>query len=182
MFKKHRLVLFVCIVSFYTFAMWYYLRMKFLLSFGLVLLSLPFFTLAQSPQDKAAAEAASFVAKFNEVILFPLIALMTAVAFLVFLWGCAQYLFYAANDQARQQGVKHITFGIIGLVVMLSAYAILQIAAATFGLNDELDCANDPSGAGCGSVFVVPGGTSGTGASTGSGTSGTGASTGSGIP
>jgi len=132
--------------------------MKSFFKFGLtsVFTFLPFFTFAQSPQDQAAAEAASFVAKFNEIILFPLIALLSAIAFLVFLWGCAQYFINATNDQARQQGVKHITYGIIGLVVMLSAFAILSIAASTFGLDKQLECANDPSASGCGEAFVIP--------------------------
>lgn len=132
--------------------------MKFIFGLGssAVLFFLPFITLAQSAQQNAASQAASFVARFNQVILFPLIALMTAVAFLVFLWGCAQYFINATNDQARQQGVKHITFGIIGLVVMLSAFAILQIAAGTFGLSNQLDCANDPSVGDCDSAFTIP--------------------------
>lgn len=109
-----------------------------------------------SPQQQAANEAAGFVAKFNDIILFPTIALLTAVAFLVFLWGCAEYFMGAANDQARQQGVKHITYGIIGLVVMVSAYAILLIATATFGLDDELNCAKDPNASGCSSAFTLP--------------------------
>ena len=132
--------------------------MKSFFKFGLTSLFafLPLLTFAVSPQDKAAAEAASFVAKFNDIILYPLIALLSAVAFLVFLWGCAQYFINATNDQARQQGVKHITFGIIGLVVMLSAFAILRIATGTFGLGDQLECANDPSGTNCGNAFVIP--------------------------
>lgn len=109
-----------------------------------------------SPQQQAANEAAGFVAKFNDIILFPTIALLTAVAFLVFLWGCAEYFMGAANDQARQQGVKHITYGIIGLVVMVSAYAILLIATATFGLDDELNCAKNPTASGCSSAFTLP--------------------------
>ena len=116
----------------------------------------PLLTFAQSAQQKAATEASSFVAKFNEIILYPLIALLSAVAFLVFLWGCAQYFINATNDQARQQGVKHITYGIIGLVVMLSAFAILSIATSTFGLDKQLECANDPSASGCDSAFTVP--------------------------
>lgn len=109
-----------------------------------------------TPQQQAAQGAAGFVDTFNDVILFPLIALLSAVAFLVFLWGCAQYLMNAANDQARQEGVRHITFGIIGLVVMLSAFAILQIAVATLGLGTQLNCADDPSGSGCENAFTVP--------------------------
>lgn len=113
----------------------------------------PLFSLAAAP---GAAAAASFVTKFNNVILFPTIALLSAVAFLVFLWGCAEYFFNAANETARQQGVKHIMWGIIGLVVMFSAFAILKIAATTFGLGNELQCANDPNGAGCATVFTIP--------------------------
>ena len=109
-----------------------------------------------TPQQRATNEAVNFVGKINEIIIFPTIALLSAVAFLVFLWGCAQYFMNAANDTARQEGVKHITYGIIGLVVMLSAYAILSIATGTFGLSDQLRCANNPSAAGCDSAFTIP--------------------------
>lgn len=109
-----------------------------------------------TPQQQAANEAAGFVAKFNEIILFPTIALLSGVAFLMFLWGCSEYFINAANEQSRQQGVKHITFGIIGLVVMLSAWAILSIAAATFGLSDQQRCAADPTATGCENAFVTP--------------------------
>ncbi len=109
-----------------------------------------------SPQQQAATEAGNFVDKFNDVILFPTIALLSAVAFFMFLWGCAEYFLNANNDQARQQGVKHITWGIIGLVVMLSAFTILNIFAASIGLDDEFKCANDPTAAGCSTVFNLP--------------------------
>ncbi len=119
-----------------------------------VVLFLPTFVLAQSAPG--AAEAKGFVDTFNEVILYPTIALLSGVAFLVFLWGLAEYFFQATNDQARSQGVKHITWGIIGLVVMLSAWTILMIATRTFELDDELNCADDPTEAGCESVFSLP--------------------------
>jgi len=109
-----------------------------------------------TPQQQAANEAALFVGKFNEIILFPTIALLSGVAFLVFIWGCVEYFINANNDQARQQGSKHITYGIIGLVVMLSAMAIMSIFSATFGLEDQLRCADDPTGAGCGAAFSTP--------------------------
>jgi hypothetical protein len=131
---------------------------RFSLVSGIVVFSLPLLSLAAAP---GTAEAASFVTKFNTIILFPTIALLSAVAFLVFLWGCAEYFFNAANETARAQGVKHITWGIIGLVIMFSAFAILRIAAGTFGLTKQLDCASKPSGAGCDSAFTIPGGSSG---------------------
>jgi len=109
-----------------------------------------------SPQQTAANEAAKFVAKFNAIILFPTIALLTGIAFLVFLWGVAQYFMNANNDQARQQGVQHMTWGIIGLVVMVSAFAIISLAVNTFGLGQQLSCADNPSASGCDSVFTIP--------------------------
>jgi hypothetical protein len=108
-----------------------------------------------SPQQKAVGEAASFVDKVNEVVLFPFIALLMAVAFFVFLWGCAEYIFKSGNQAARADGIKHITFGIIGLVVMVTAWSLLSLATGTFGLGDELECANDPSGSGCTDAFKI---------------------------
>lgn len=108
------------------------------------------------PKEKAINEAVKFVTILNDVLLFPLIALLLAVAFLVFLWGCAQYLLNASNDKGREEGIRHITWGIIGLVVMVSAWGIMQVATATFGLDDDLDCANNPNNSGCIQKFSVP--------------------------
>lgn len=99
-------------------------------------------------------QAADFVSRLNDAILYPLIALLTGVAFLVFVYGSAQYVMNATNDSARAEGRKHIMFGLIGLFVMVSAYAILTIASGTFGLNDELRCAGSPTGADCAAVFT----------------------------
>ncbi len=106
------------------------------------------------PQATAASKAAEFVAKINEVILFPLIALLLGVAFLVFIIGCAQYIMNANNSSGREQGVKNITYGIIGFVIMMSAWAILSLAAQTFGLKPQLDCAAKDGG--CSSAFTLP--------------------------
>ena len=111
--------------------------------------------MSPTPESSAAAEAARFVEKVNDIILFPLITLLTAVAFLVFLYGCARYIMGAGNEEARKKGVRHITFGIIGLIVMVSAWAILQIATATFGLDDELNCADDPNASECRGKFNI---------------------------
>ena len=110
--------------------------------------------------------AYDFVQTFNSVILFPTIALLSAVAVLVFMYGCFLYIVRAGDPAARTQGVKHITWGIVGVVVMLSAYTIMSIAAGTFGLQDELERANEgqqvnPIGTGGANGGVNTGGTNG---------------------
>lgn len=85
----------------------------------------------------AAAEdvARGFLQKFNDAILYPLITLLMAVALVVFLFGCFEFIVNAGNESARSEGRKHIMWGVVGMVVMVSAYAILNIATGTFGLN-----------------------------------------------
>ncbi len=78
--------------------------------------------------------ACSLIAKVEQVILFPLIVLMIAVAMLLFMWGAFQFVANADNDSARTEGKQHMLYGIIGFVVMFSALAILKIAALTFGI------------------------------------------------
>jgi len=108
-----------------------------------------------TPQEEAAKGAADFVDKLNTVILFPTISLLSGIAILVFLYGSFIYIVNASNEQAREEGKKHIVYGLIGLVVMISAFAILSIAVSTFGLNKNLDCADNPKQTGCATTFKV---------------------------
>jgi uncharacterized membrane protein YbhN (UPF0104 family) len=78
--------------------------------------------------------AKSMLAKIESAILFPLMTLMMAVAFFVFLWGAYEFVLNADDDAARSIGKAHMVYGIIGLLVMISAMAILSIAAGTFGI------------------------------------------------
>ena len=84
---------------------------------------------------QAEAVARGFLDKLNQAILFPLITLMLTIALVVFLYGCFLYIANSSNDEARTKGKRHIMYGIIGMLVMVSAYAILSIAANTFGID-----------------------------------------------
>lgn len=96
------------------------------------------------PVDAARGHAFSFVEKLNEVILQPIVLLLTAVALAVFLYGGFQYILNSGNEQERSKGKKHMIFGIIGFLVMVSALAILRIFAATLGLDSALDESMNP--------------------------------------
>jgi len=89
----------------------------------------------------AQGQAQCFVDKINQVLLFPLITLLMALAFLIFIYGAFEYVKNANNDAARETGRQHLFYGVIGMLVMLSAMAILNIAAGTFGLSvGEYQC------------------------------------------
>lgn len=77
----------------------------------------------------------SLVNKLAEVIVNPLIKLAFAIAFIVFLWGVFQYVKGADSEDARATGVKHMTWGIIGLAIMFAAKAIVVLIGATVGVS-----------------------------------------------
>jgi Na+-driven multidrug efflux pump len=83
--------------------------------------------------------ANNVLGKIEDIILFPLMSLMMAVALLVFLYGGLQFIAGSADETKRATGKKHMLWGIIGMVVMTSAYAILRIALGTIGCDvDDL--------------------------------------------
>ena len=106
--------------------------------------------------SESTSAAARFVVIFNDVILFPTIALLSGIALLLFIWGCAEYIMNANNEEARGKGKLHIMYGLIGLFIMVSAYAILTFAVNSFGLKGQLDCAENPSASGCADKFKLP--------------------------
>ena len=105
--------------------------------------ALPLVTNAQFQETKltkrAGEEAAGFVATFTEVLLAPLLILMTAIALLVFIYGATVYVLNSDNEQARADGNRHMLYGVIGLFVMVSAYAIFWIFVNTFGLDEQFE-------------------------------------------
>lgn len=89
--------------------------------------------MGDSNTPKEAAKA--LVARVNDVILYPIITLLLTVALVIFLYGCFEFVRGADNPIKREQGKNHIIWGIVGMLIMISAWAILGIAAGTFGLD-----------------------------------------------
>ena len=64
-------------------------------------------------------------------IINPIIFVLFAAAFLVFIWGLVQFVGNLDNEESRSQGVKHMIWGIVGMVIMLSVNGIIAIIANT---------------------------------------------------
>ncbi|MBI5405671.1 hypothetical protein HY972_01370 [Candidatus Kaiserbacteria bacterium] len=64
-----------------------------------------------------------------------LVPVLFAVAFIVFLYGVARaYIFSVGDADKVAEGHKLILWGIIGFVVMISLWGIVNVVANTFGL------------------------------------------------
>jgi hypothetical protein len=73
----------------------------------------------------------TLVANILKNIVNPIIALMVAVAVIVFLWGAFQFVRNAESPEERQKGGMTMLWGVIGLFIMASAYGILNLIIGT---------------------------------------------------
>lgn len=71
-------------------------------------------------------DASGLIMKIAEVIINPTITLLFGAAILIFVWGIAQYVRGADEPGKREEGAKHMLWGLVGIFIMLSAVAILE--------------------------------------------------------
>lgn len=85
--------------------------------------------------DKENVTVETLFNRINQVVLIPLINFLLVLATLVFLWGVIQYVLAADNSSKIEGAKKQILWGIIGLAVMGSAWAIVNLLKSSiFGL------------------------------------------------
>ena len=76
----------------------------------------------------------SFLNNVVTQIINPIILLLSAGAFVVFLWGVFEFILRAADSKKREEGRQAILWGIVGLVIIFGAYGIINVALGTFNL------------------------------------------------
>ncbi len=75
----------------------------------------------------------ALIAKIISIFINPLVIFLSALATLLFLWGLFNFLRNADSTTAREIGKKHMINGLIGLLIMVSAYGIMSLITGTFG-------------------------------------------------
>ena len=73
-----------------------------------------------------------FLEKVVVQIINPIILLLAAAAFILFLWGVFELVLHAGDETKRKEGKQAILWGIIGLVIIFGAYGIINLALGTF--------------------------------------------------
>lgn len=74
-----------------------------------------------------------FIAKIEAQILVPIITLLSLAAFVLFVWGVVQFMANSEDEEKRKTGQQHMIWGIIGLVIMFGANAIIALIRQTVG-------------------------------------------------
>jgi uncharacterized membrane protein YbhN (UPF0104 family) len=80
-------------------------------------------------------DAEEFVGNLNSAILNPLIVLLFALAALYFVYGLFKFVANSSSDDARNQGKRHMVYGVIGMFIMVSAFALISLVLNTVGID-----------------------------------------------
>lgn len=60
-------------------------------------------------------------------VISPLITLFMVLATAFFIWGVIEFLGGADSEEARTRGKRHMIWGLVGLVIMLSVKFIINL-------------------------------------------------------
>ena len=101
----------------------------------LILSTLPLFSLLLPLVASAqAADIAGFVQVIIGVINGVLVPLILAIAFIAFIWGIFRF-FIASNEETKEKGKDLMIYGLIGFVVIISVWGIVNLLVNTFNLD-----------------------------------------------
>jgi len=79
----------------------------------------------------------NLVNRISNAIIDPFLALIFGVGLVVFVWGVVQYMIGLSGGggaENQEKGKRHMIYGILGMAIMLSAWAIIQLIANTIGV------------------------------------------------
>lgn len=79
--------------------------------------------------------AADIYNRFNEFIVDPAMLLIFSAGFVLFLWGLVVFLSNLDETGKRQEGLNHIIWGLVGMLIMVSIWGIIALIENTFGLS-----------------------------------------------
>ena len=82
----------------------------------------------------ASSSVDSFVKNVNKLIINPIIVLLFGLAVVYFLYGIFQFVSNQENEEAKTKGRSHMISGIIGIVIMMGVFTILNIIMRTFNI------------------------------------------------
>jgi len=91
-------------------------------------------------------EVNDFLDDISSFINSTLIPLVFALALLLFIWGIFQYFILGgADEEKREDGKKLMLWAIVGFVVMVSIFGIVNLIAGGLGFSDDENIQNIPN-------------------------------------
>lgn len=86
------------------------------------------------PKTAEAATLGEVMFKVNRYLINPVIVLLFGIATLMFVLGLVEYMAQKDNADAAAKGKRHMVWGIIGIFIMVSVFAIMRIIINALGV------------------------------------------------
>lgn len=77
--------------------------------------------------------ATTLVNKFLTYIINPAILLVFAAGFAFFMYGLLEFMWNLNSGEASGEGKRHMIYGVLGMLIMVSVYGIISVIDDTFG-------------------------------------------------
>jgi len=78
----------------------------------------------------------TFFGRLTILLADRIVPLLFALALLLFIWGAIRYFIWSGGDErAREEGRKFMLYGIIGLVIIVGVWGIVQLILFMLGLS-----------------------------------------------
>jgi len=91
-------------------------------------------------------EVNDFLDDVSSFINSTLIPLVFAIALLIFIWGIFKFFILGGSDEeTRKEGKQLMLWAIIGFVVMVSVFGIVNLIAGGLGFSDDENIQNIPN-------------------------------------
>jgi uncharacterized membrane protein YidH (DUF202 family) len=75
----------------------------------------------------------NIIQRLNDLIINPLIILLFALAVFYFLFGLLRFIQNQDDENAQEEGKRHMVWGVIGIFLMIAVYGILNLIGSTVG-------------------------------------------------
>lgn len=74
-----------------------------------------------------AESARKLLSSISEHLLDPIIGLMIGLGVVVFLYGVVEFMANPDNQEKKENGKRHMLWGIIGLFIMTAVFGIINV-------------------------------------------------------
>ncbi len=68
-------------------------------------------------------------------VVDPAIRVVFTLGLFLFIWGIVEFMWGLKEGRASDEGKKHMVYGLIGMLIMVSVYGIISVIVNTFKLN-----------------------------------------------
>ena len=77
----------------------------------------------------------TFISHVDSLIINPLILLLFGLAVAYFLYGLVQFIANQDSEEKRTAGKSHMIYGVIGMTIMMSVFAVMNMVLNTLNVN-----------------------------------------------